>query len=77
MEFMNAVQRFKEQSGKAFPSYGEVLTIAVKLGYRQFIEEPGPTSQDLDDTEPFSDPPQSKCKTGSPRNPSPSPFRRQ
>jgi hypothetical protein len=56
MEFMNAVQRFKEQSGRAFPSYGEVLTIAVRLGYRQFIEEPGPASQNPDDTEPVSDP---------------------
>ncbi len=39
MEFMNAVQRFKEQSGKAFPSYGEVLKIAVGLGYRHVSEE--------------------------------------
>jgi hypothetical protein len=56
MEFMNAVQRFKEQSGKAFPSYGEVLKIAVRLGYRRFIEERGPFSQDPDDAEPVSDP---------------------
>ncbi len=25
MEFMNAVQRYKEQTGKACPTYGEVL----------------------------------------------------
>jgi hypothetical protein len=56
MEFMNAVQRFKEQSGKAFPSHGEVLKIAVRLGYRQFIEEPGPASQDPDDSGCASDP---------------------
>jgi len=56
MEFMNAVQRFKEQSGKAFPSYGEVLKVAVILGYRQFIDEPRPASQDPDDTEPVRDP---------------------
>jgi len=55
MEFMNAVQRFKEQSGKAFPSYGEVLKVAVRLGYRQFIDEPCPASQEPDDTEPVCD----------------------
>ena len=33
LEFMNAMQRFKDSSGKAFPSYGEVLAVALKLGY--------------------------------------------
>jgi hypothetical protein len=33
MEFMNAMQEFKMRSGKAFPSYGEVLGVARKLGY--------------------------------------------
>jgi hypothetical protein len=56
MEFMNAVQRFKEQSGRAFPSYGEVLKVAVQLGYRQFIEEPGPASHDPDEVGDVSDP---------------------
>ena len=28
MEFMNAMQRFKESSGKSFPTYREVLRVA-------------------------------------------------
>jgi hypothetical protein len=35
MEFMNAMQQFKTQSGKSFPSHGEVLRIAASLGYRK------------------------------------------
>jgi hypothetical protein len=65
MEFMNAVQRFKEQSGKAFPSYGEVLKVAVALGYRQVIDEskfesestPPPPDPDDKPTVPASSPP--------------------
>jgi hypothetical protein len=56
MEFMNAVQRFKEQSGKAFPSYGEVLKLAVELGYRQFESDPGPAVSEQDDPELITDP---------------------
>ncbi|MBX6316334.1 MAG: hypothetical protein IRY99_25995 [Isosphaeraceae bacterium] len=37
IEFMNAMQRFKVQSGKAFPTYGEVLRVALSLGYRQVV----------------------------------------
>jgi hypothetical protein len=51
MEFMNAMQRFKELSGKAFPSYGEVLKVAIMLGYRRAVFEydgPADTSQDFD-----------------------------
>jgi hypothetical protein len=40
MEFMNAMQRFKEQSGQAFPTHGEVLRVAAKLGYRRPVDEP-------------------------------------
>jgi len=36
---MNAMQRFKELSGKAFPSYGEVLKIASALGYRKLVDD--------------------------------------
>ena len=36
MEFMTAVQRFKVQSGKTFPSHTDILGIAHGLGYRQF-----------------------------------------
>jgi len=33
LEFMNAMQRYKDQSGKTFPSYEEVLRVARRLGY--------------------------------------------
>ena len=35
LEFMNAMQRFKMQSGRSFPSHGEVLNVAHSLGYRK------------------------------------------
>ena len=35
LEFMNAVQYFKVQSGKSFPSHGDVLRVAASLGYRK------------------------------------------
>ncbi len=35
LEFMNAMQRFKEQTGRPFPTYGEVLRVACDLGYRR------------------------------------------
>src|SRR5512142_2174791 len=35
LEFMNAMQHFKEQSGKPFPTHGEVLKVAFALGYRK------------------------------------------
>jgi hypothetical protein len=37
LEFMNAVQQFKVQSGKPFPSFREVIKVAVALGYRKVI----------------------------------------
>jgi hypothetical protein len=39
MEFMNAMQRFKELSGKTFPSHGDVLKVAIMLGYRRAVFE--------------------------------------
>lgn len=39
MEFMNAMQRFKELSGKTFPSHGDVIKVAIMLGYRRAIFE--------------------------------------
>ncbi len=42
MEFMNAMQRFKESSGKSFPSHGEVLRVAAALGYRRAVVDPEP-----------------------------------
>ena len=35
IEFMNAIQQFKMQSGKAFPTHDDSLRIAMELGYRQ------------------------------------------
>ncbi len=35
IEFMNAIQQFKMQTGKAFPTHGDTLRIAIGLGYRQ------------------------------------------
>jgi len=40
MEFMNAMQRFKDHSGKSFPTHGEVLKVAAALGYRRAVIEP-------------------------------------
>ncbi len=39
MEFMTAMQRYKVQSGKPFPSHGEVLKVASELGYRKLVED--------------------------------------
>jgi hypothetical protein len=39
MEFMSAMQRFKELSGKTFPSHGDVIKVAVMLGYRRAVFE--------------------------------------
>lgn len=38
MEFMNAMQRFKERTGRSFPTHGEVIKVAVSLGYRKVVE---------------------------------------
>ena len=48
MEFMNAMQRFKELSGKSFPSFGDVLKVAVGLGYRKVVEELEPKSDGIE-----------------------------
>ncbi|WP_337174439.1 hypothetical protein [Paludisphaera sp.] len=42
LEFMNAMQRFKELSGKSFPTYAEVIKVAVNLGYRKVIDDTPP-----------------------------------
>ena len=39
LEVMNAMQRFKDQSGKHFPTYREVILVAARLGYRRPVEE--------------------------------------
>jgi len=50
IEFMNAIQRFKVQSGRSFPTYGEVLEVAHQLGYRKMID--GAVGSPLDDAPP-------------------------
>ncbi len=37
IEFMNAMQCFKMQSGRSYPTYGEVLKVAHELGYRKIL----------------------------------------
>jgi hypothetical protein len=49
LEFMNAMQQFKVQSCKTFPTHREVLEVAMALGYRKVV----PT-EDAD--EPSSEP---------------------
>lgn len=49
LEFMNAMQRFKIQSGKSFPSHGDVLRVAHELGYRKDLSTAiGPTVDGFD-----------------------------
>jgi hypothetical protein len=52
MEFMNAMQRFKELSGKTFPSHGDVIKVAVMLGYRRAVFEFDEQPDDGDSLEP-------------------------
>jgi hypothetical protein len=58
MEFMNAMQRYKEISGKSFPTYREVLKVLIDLGYRLTVVEPEMTTTDAQLAEPVlvSDP---------------------
>ena len=37
LEFMNAMQRFKVQTCKSFPSHRDVLHVAISLGYRKEV----------------------------------------
>lgn len=46
LEFMNAMQRYKELSGKSFPTYAEVIKVAVGLGYRKAIDDSPPPAFD-------------------------------
>jgi hypothetical protein len=57
LEFMNAMQRFKEASGRSFPTHGEVLKVAIALGYRLVAEDPLFEAQDeADEPETLFDP---------------------
>jgi hypothetical protein len=49
MEFMNAMQRFKESTGKSFPTYGEVLRVAAAIGYRRVVVDGEPSWAEMDD----------------------------
>jgi hypothetical protein len=56
LEFMNAMQQFKLRSGKPFPSYGEVLQVAMSLGYRRLTSRSHKSSAkvlvpDIDESE--------------------------
>jgi hypothetical protein len=46
LEFMNAMQKFKERTGKSFPTHGEVIKVAVSLGYRKPIADDHPSTDD-------------------------------
>ena len=35
LEFVNAIQRFKERTGKSFPTWSDVLSILRELGYEK------------------------------------------
>jgi hypothetical protein len=52
MEFMNAMQRFKELSGRTFPTHGDVLKVAITLGYRRAVFEFDLPTVGDDDAEP-------------------------
>ena len=43
MEFMNAMQRYKESTGTSFPTYGEVLRVAAAIGYRRVVIDNDPS----------------------------------
>ena len=47
IEFMNAIQAFKNRSGKTFPSHGDILNVALTLGYRQSVLIRGDEDADL------------------------------
>jgi hypothetical protein len=51
-EFMNAMQRFKESTGRNFPTYGDVLKVAAAIGYRRMVIDEQPSWVD-----PLSDEP--------------------
>jgi hypothetical protein len=52
MEFMNAMQRFKELSGKTFPTFRDVLKVAVALGYRRAVLDIEQSSDEIEIEDP-------------------------
>jgi hypothetical protein len=53
MEFMNAMQRYKELSGKTFPNFRDVLKVAVALGYRRAVVDLDPSSDEIEIEDPL------------------------
>jgi hypothetical protein len=51
MEFMKAMQSFKELTGRNFPNFGDVLKVAIALGYRKALVdiEPRDEASESDD----------------------------
>jgi hypothetical protein len=39
LAFMTAIQSFKDQTGKKFPTHREVIKVATFLGYRKAVED--------------------------------------
>lgn len=39
LEFMQAIQEYKQQSGRMFPTWSEVLEVLLKLGYEKTTRE--------------------------------------
>ena len=35
MEFMQAIQTYKQQSGRMFPTWSEILEVLQRLGYQK------------------------------------------
>lgn len=44
LEFIKAIELFKETKGRSFPSWTEVLQILKALGYRK-VEDPVPVGE--------------------------------
>lgn len=42
LEFMRAMQAYKQSSGRAFPTWSEALQVLEGLGYRKVVFEPEP-----------------------------------
>ena len=40
VEFMNALEQYKHQTGRKFPTCGEILEVVRSLGYRKAEETP-------------------------------------
>ncbi len=55
LEFMNAMQHFKEQTGRSFPTHGEVLRVASSLGYRKVVFDALDEGEDEGEVDEISD----------------------